>query len=51
MRAARSEGISWDAEVDVTAASLIRRGWPPWIAMKEAVRRVSKRRTEQQDDD
>jgi hypothetical protein len=32
---------TWDIEVDAKAEELIKRGVPPWVAMKEAVEIVS----------
>lgn len=43
------ETISWDVEVDLEAARLIRQGVPPWVAVGQAVQNVSKRRKEARD--
>lgn len=36
----------WDVEVDAEAARLIRIGYPPWDAVEQAVKNISKRRRE-----
>lgn len=40
------EKKSWDVEVDIEAAELVRRGTPPYEAMKQAESIVSVRRME-----